>query len=214
MLARLFGIWDDIAASKSRQTFKDLAARLMVDVPPDQFNQAIMEFGALHCTPKQPQCSECPFSGWCRANKENVQHLLPVKSKKVSAKKRYFYYYVIKSGPKLLLKKRAHKDIWQGLYDFLLVEHDIETDPMELLTGSIPNESLMDQMVVGEPSIEYRHKLTHQHINARFLEIEAIDETALNRWKQAFDLKVFSVSEVHELPKPILINNYLKAGIF
>ena len=214
VLSRIFGIWDDIALPKSRQVFKKLAARLMEGAPADQFNQAIMEFGALRCTPNQPNCYQCPFSGFCQARIDNVQHLLPVKTKQTSARKRYFYYYVIKSGSRLLLKKRVRKDIWQGLYDFMLVENDGETDPVKLLTYNMPDKSMMDQILVGEPSNEYRHKLTHQHINARFLEIEAVDEAALDCWKRAFDLKAYSVSEVHQLPKPILIDNYLKADIF
>ena len=214
VLSRLYGIRDDIAAARTRSTFKRLASKLMRGAPPDQFNQAIMEFGALQCTPNQPHCHQCPFAGYCQAQLENIQHLLPVKTKKVSAKKRYFYYYVIKSGGHLLLKKRERKDIWQGLYDFMLVESDSKTDPIELLASKMPEQSMLDQMLIGEPSAEYRHKLTHQHINARFLEVETLDEAAFDCWQQAFDLQAYSMHEVDQLPKPILIDNYLKADIF
>jgi A/G-specific adenine glycosylase len=181
---------------------------------PDQFNQAIMEFGALHCTPRQPHCNSCPFNAWCHASINGSQQLYPVKQKKTAARNRYFYYYVIRSGPGILLKKREHRDIWQGLYDFLLVEYDDEADPLDLLAGQLPDKTWMNEVQVGAPSEIYRHKLTHQQINACFVLVETDDQHILQRWKKTFALKEFNVSEVHQLPKPILIDNYLKADIF
>ena len=214
VLSRLFGIRDDIAMPKSRKVFKNICSRLMEGSAPDQFNQAIMEFGALHCTPRKPKCNSCPFAACCQAYIDGTQHLYPFKSKKNAVRDRYFYYYVIKSGANILLKKREKKDIWQGLYDFMLVEFGHQTDPMELLAGKIPNRTWMDQIQVGAPSEVYRHKLTHQQIIACFLLVETNDEQTFWRWKQAFELKEFNIDEVHELPKPILIDNYLKADIF
>ncbi len=214
VLSRMFGILDDIAVPKTRTTFKEHSAKLMKYAAPDQYNQAIMEFGAIQCTPKQPKCAQCPVNNFCYAYSNELQHRLPVKTKKNTARKRYFYYYVLKSGSRLFLKRREHKDIWQGLYDFMLLESSTEMDPVTILTDNLADPRIMDQLVIGEPSAEYRHKLTHQHINARFMEIEAADEKAFDDWQQAFDLQAYSKSEVHELPKPILINNYLKADIF
>ena len=214
VLSRIFGVRDDIAIPNTRAIFKTLSAELMKHAPADQFNQAIMEFGALQCTPKRPQCSDCPLSTTCYAFANNLQHQFPVKTKKMSARKRYFYYYVLKSGSQLWLKKRTRKDIWQGLYDFMLLESDSKSDPVDLLAYHMPNPSMMNQMIIGEPSVEYLHKLTHQHINARFLVIEASSEAAFDGWQQDYELQAYSRSEVHKLPKPILIDNYLKADIF
>lgn len=214
VLSRVFGIQDDIAASKTRKIFQKLSFSLMNGSPPELYNQAIMEFGALCCTPAQPKCLSCPFSSYCQANMTKTQHKLPVKTKKTAVRSRHFYYFVVKSGPCLLMKKRERKDIWQGLYDFLLVEHKAEMEPIKLLANSVPDGSWLEKIQVREPSMIYKHKLSHQLINAKFTIIDAIDNQTLRIWKQAFDLEEFEVPEVVNLPKPILINNYLKEDIF
>lgn len=214
VLSRVFGIEDDISIPKTRKVFKDISAALMRGARPDQYNQAIMEFGALTCTPRNPKCYSCPFTGYCKAHSSGTQLSFPVKSKKVRVRHRYFYYYVIKSGRSLLLKRRQQKDIWQGLYDFMLLEPGSETDPLELLDHHMPNVCWTKGIEVGEPSATFRHKLTHQQINACFVVVETGDKRTFNHWKLTFELKEFNLSEVHRLPKPILINNYLKADIF
>ena len=214
VLSRVFGIQDDIAATKTRIIFQKLSVRLMDSSPPELYNQAIMEFGALVCTPAQPKCMSCPFASYCQANMTQTQHKLPVKTKKTAVRSRHFYYYVLKSDSCLLMKKRERKDIWQGLYDFLLVEHQGEIDPMKLLVNSVPDGSWLEKIHVSEPSMIYKHKLSHQLIIARFTVINAIDNATFRTWRQAFDLEEFEVTEVVNLPKPILINNYLKEDIF
>ena len=122
VVSRVLGISDDIAVASSRKVFFNYSKQLMMDAPPDLYNQAVMEFGALHCTPKQPKCDSCPLSLTCYAFQNSRQHQFPVKSKKVKVRNRDFYYLVIKSGASYLLNKRASGDIWQGLYDFYLIE--------------------------------------------------------------------------------------------
>ena len=214
VLSRVAGIDLDIATPKTRKTFKQLGADLMQNHPPDLFNQGMMEFGALHCTPVQPKCDTCPFSDYCYAFLNQVQQEFPVKSKKPKVRNRYFYYFVIRSGSDMLLKKRTEKDIWQGLYDFMLVEHHQETDPISILESALPRHSKIDQLYVGDPSTPYKHKLTHQNIQACFLTVEPKNMEIFRRWKKQFNLSQFDVSEVDNLPKPILIDNYLKADIF
>jgi len=214
VLSRVFGVQDDIAASKTRKIFHKLSARLMNGSPPELYNQAIMEFGALYCTPAQPKCLSCPFSGYCQAYLTQTQDKLPVKTKRTAIRNRHFYYYVVKSGTCLLMKKRERKDIWQGLYDFFLVEHQGEIEPIQLLANSVPDGSWLEKIQISEPSMTYKHKLTHQLINARFTVINATDNQTLSVWKQVFGLEEFELPEVVNLPKPILINNYLKEDIF
>ena len=214
VLSRIFGIKEDITLQKTKNIFRNYSAKLISGSPPDLYNQAIMEFGALHCTPAQPKCFDCPFSNYCQAFEHQSQHQFPVKTKKTAVRNRYFYYYVVKSGQYLLMKKRERKDIWQGLYDFFLVEHNGATDPIPLLASNLPDGLWLDQVEISEPSVTYRHKLTHQLIQAQFLVVEPRDHQTLVDWKQVFGLKKFDVEEVLDLPKPILINNYLKEDIF
>lgn len=214
VLSRIFAIQDDIGLQRSRKVFKECSSKLMAGSPPDRYNQAIMEFGALHCTPARPKCHQCPFNHFCRAFQLGIQHRYPVKSKKKEVRKRLFYYFVVKSGSQVLMRKRNEADIWQGLYDFLLVESDCEHDAMELLAGHLPQGSWMDGIQVGEPTLPYRHRLSHQLIQAHFVLIEPKDNKTFTDWKKAFKLEAYKTAEIQDLPKPILIDNYLKADIF
>jgi len=214
VLSRIFGIRDDIALRNTKKLFRDYSTKLINGSPPDLYNQAIMEFGALHCTPAKPKCFDCPFSSYCQAFQQQTQHQFPVKTKKTAVRNRHFYYFVFKSGSYLLMKKREQKDIWQGLYDFFLLEHQGVTDPIGLLETHLPDGSWLDHVKVGEPSVTYQHRLTHQLIKAKFLVVEPQDKRTLMHWKQLFGLKKFKVQNVLDLPKPILIHNYLKSDIF
>jgi A/G-specific adenine glycosylase len=214
VLSRVFGVKDDISLQRSRKVFRDLSLELMGDAPPDQFNQAIMEFGALHCTPGKPKCLDCPFNHYCQAYKLGKQNEFPVKSKRTNVRQRFFYYFVLKSGSCVLMKKRQPGDIWQGLYDFMLVEPELESDPFNLLAEILPISTSFDQLIVNEPSSPYSHKLTHQLIRARFIQVELPDSMTLAHWKKRLKLDEFEVDQIHHLPKPILIDNYLKAHLF
>jgi len=214
VLSRVFGIREDIAAAASRKVFKKRSSLEMGQAPPDLYNQAIMEFGALQCTPNQPGCKDCPLSSGCYAFTNNCQTRLPVKSKKVKVRDRFFYYLVIRSGSSYLLNKRTNKDIWQGLYDFYLLEQGNETDPLKLLEQNLPKLNGMGDLQVGEPSVVYQHKLSHQNISAQFIPIDSRTDRAFEEVKASLKLIEFEASDLHDLPKPILINNYLKADIF
>jgi len=133
VLARVFGIEKDIASGEGKKYFFSLANKLIDKTRPDLFNQALMEFGALHCLPKNPKCGECIFSKSCNANQRNLQAVLPVKSKKLKIKTRYFYYFILINKNKVLLKRRTEKDIWQGLNDFYLIETTRSQKPAILL---------------------------------------------------------------------------------
>ncbi|RZK92973.1 MAG: A/G-specific adenine glycosylase, partial [Hymenobacter sp.] len=134
VLARIFGLHADIAAPSSRKEFQALAD---LHLPPSHaadFNQAIMEFGALQCTPAKPDCLFCPLQSECWAFQHGQVALLPVKAKAKAARTRHFHYLVLRHGGQLYLKERPGGDIWQGLYDFALVETDnAELPAAELL---------------------------------------------------------------------------------
>ncbi|MDH3710550.1 MAG: A/G-specific adenine glycosylase [Cyclobacteriaceae bacterium] len=214
VISRVFGITSDITKPAVRKEFKQAARELMPATAPDTFNQAIMEFGALQCTPKKPGCRECPFGETCHALNHNLVNDLPVKSKKTKTRDRFFNYFLVRYQDQLLMKERTAKDIWQGLFDFLLLEQDTSYEPMASLEQHLPGADFMSKATVSEPSPVYRHKLSHQHIHARFTEIELLHERQVQAWKEVFDLQQFEVEEVQKLPKPILIDNYLKAVIF
>lgn len=172
VLARYFGIQTPIDSEKGKSEFQLLATSVLAENNPNIHNQAIMEFGALHCTPKTPDCYNCPIVTTCVAAKSNLVNSLPVKSKKVKTVTRYFYYYIIVSDNFILLQKRTENDIWKNLYQFPLLETPKEITDDEIIATQIPWLS-QGTYNIKKVSQAKKHQLTHQTIFARFIEIEA-----------------------------------------
>lgn len=206
VLARVFGIDKDIASSEGKKYFFKKANELIPTDTPDIFNQAVMEFGALHCTPQTPKCESCPFERSCIANAKDLQKLLPVKTPKLKIKKRYFNYVVINHRGKLLMRKRVAGDIWNGLYDFYLIETKRSIKPQVLLK----QEEKMDNLVIEDVSMLYKHILSHQHLITRFIMCSVKSLENLQPLFNKNSLKFYSISQVEKLPKPILVNRFLK----
>jgi len=208
VLARLFGLHADIAAPSSRKEFQALADRHIPAAAPADFNQAIMEFGAIQCTPAKPDCLFCPLQQQCWAFQHGQVALLPVKSKAKAARTRYFHYFVLRYEGQTYLRERREKDIWQGLYDFALAETPTtELAPAELMRHLDALGAQLDTRRVAEPSATYRHILSHQKLEVRFhpliLTAPLPDVTLRD-----LGLRAYSKDEIEALPKPTLIVNY------
>lgn len=216
VLARVFGVDTDIASHKGAKEFGALAKSLLPNEHVDAYNQGIMEFGALQCTPQKPDCMYCPLQSGCVAYAQGKQKELPVKIKKIKIKNRYFHYLICfyKKGDQTLvaMKQRGSKDIWGGLYDFWLEEHSQILDTVDMLGAiHLPKEQL-EQWVIIKESVTYKHILTHQRIQAKFYHVE-INE--VQKKLPVFDnFSFFELSEVAALPKPVLIDNYLNKDFF
>jgi A/G-specific adenine glycosylase len=206
VLARVFGIDKDIASTEGKKYFFKIANELIPTDTPDIFNQAVMEFGALHCTPQNPKCETCPFEKSCFANTKEMQKLLPVKTPKQKVRKRYFNYLVIEHDGKLLMRKRIAGDIWNGLYDFHLVETKKSITSSKILN----QDSVLEKLVIKDVSILYKHILSHQHLITRFIMCAVETQKPLQSLLKEGSLKFYSKSQVEKLPKPILVNRFLK----
>jgi A/G-specific adenine glycosylase len=211
VLARIFGLHSDIAAPSSRKEFQAVADTHLPPAHAAEFNQAIMEFGALQCTPAKPDCLFCPLQSQCWAFQHGQVALLPIKSKAKAARTRYFHYFVLRHGEQLYLKERPGGDIWQGLYDFALAETDAADLPAaEVLRHVEAMGGVLDTSRVAEdrPTPTLKHVLSHQKLEARFHAVElatALSEATL----RDTGLRAYSAAEIEELPKPVLISNYL-----
>jgi len=205
VLSRVFGIETEINSPKGKKDFTELANELISKKHPEKHNQAMMEFGALYCTPKNPSCTDCVFSSQCFAFKKNLQLVLPVKTKNKAARKRYFYYFIIKKGKSLMMKKREQKDIWHGLYDFYLVEKKRSTK----LDSIMEEDSFLNTLKIDfntlETSAPYKHILSHQIIISKFVVIQ--DHKTSFPLDKAF--RFYSSAKISELPKPVLISRFL-----
>ncbi|HSM63299.1 MAG TPA: A/G-specific adenine glycosylase [Gillisia sp.] len=201
-LARYFDIDTPINSTAGQKEFKALASELIDADDPATYNQAIMEFGALQCKPQNPLCESCPLSNSCLALAKNKIKLLPVKLKKTKVKKRFFNYLVFLSEDnKTLLEQRLGKGIWEGLYEFPLLESDCLIGIDELLKdeerfpeGKDHNRKL--SLFNDTPII---HKLSHQHIYTRFwiLENAELSDEAV------------PLASIQEYAVPVLIANFI-----
>jgi len=214
VLARVYGLRDDIATTQGIKKFYELAESLISVNKPDDHNQAIMEFGALQCTPKKPDCLYCPLTDACIARKEGVQMELPVKTKKVKVKTRYFYYVVFSYEGRILMRKRQNEGIWEGLYDFHLIETTEEADMGKLAEMDGTLAQALDDGVLEEESKNYKHILTHQRIYAKFLKISLNTAPSLEKLTKINNYGVYDPDQAKALPKPILVDKYLQESIF
>ncbi|WP_305982197.1 A/G-specific adenine glycosylase [Roseivirga thermotolerans] len=210
VLARVFGLYNDISESKTLKIFEQLANELIPANNAAEYNQAIMDFGATQCTPKNPACDTCPLHTICFAQQHGEVEKLPVKSRKTKVKKLYFDYFMFEHGQQILMHKRLGKDIWQGLYQFYLKESKTKQKTEECLKH-IP---LIDHIHVQSVSSPVRHLLSHREIFARFFRLRVNDLNTFVSIQQELNLQAYSLSEVQDLPKPILIQNYLKSEMY
>ena len=174
VLARIFGIDTPIDSNAGKKVFSGLAAELLDRRHPDLYNQAIMDFGAIQCTPKVPVCLYCPLRENCVALASGRVEKLPVKAGKAVVKPRYFNYLHIHCRGVNLLARREAKDIWQNLYEYPLIETGQETE-LEVLQQTPAYLELMQEageIQILRSFIMPKHVLSHRIIYARFYEIE------------------------------------------
>jgi A/G-specific adenine glycosylase len=207
VLSRVFGISDDIASTTGKKRFTALANSIIPACDPATHNQAIMEFGAMWCTPRNPQCDRCPLSRGCVARQRGLQAELPVKQRADKPRHRHFIYLVVRHGRSLLLKRRDDKDIWRGLWDFPLLE-----STRKLSDGELAKE-LGNMVTKSTPLIfsrEYKHVLSHQIIFARFAEVNMRAGTKWPRGGFFSSAVPCGPQKIHRLPKPVLVTRYLE----
>ena len=163
-----------IDSNAGKKVFSGLAAELLDRRHPDLYNQAIMDFGAIQCTPKVPVCLYCPLRENCVALASGQVEKLPVKAGKSVVKPRYFNYLHIHCRGVNLLARREAKDIWQNLYEYPLIETGQETE-LEVLQQTPAYLELMQEageIQILRSFIMPKHVLSHRIIYARFYEIE------------------------------------------
>ena len=132
VLSRYFGIDVPIDSTEGKKTFTALAGEVLDKSRPADYNQAIMDFGAVQCTPQSPNCLFCPLSGSCRALSEGKVQQLPVKQHRTKTTNRYFNYIYVRMGAHTLIHKRTEDDIWKNLFELPLVETEKDLSEEEI----------------------------------------------------------------------------------
>jgi A/G-specific adenine glycosylase len=207
VLSRLYDIDIPININEGQKTFARLADELLNREQPGLHNQALMEFGALHCTPKNPNCLLCPLQAQCLALAHQTVMQRPVKLQKTKVTIRYFNYLVIRIKDSIYLHKRSDNDIWKNLYDFPCIESEkqlsaeevVATEQFEQLIGS-------KVFTIEKVSPIFTHKLTHRTILAQFIEIKLEQKLLQIETK---DLFLTRETDLGTFPIPRLIDLYL-----
>ncbi len=207
VLARRFGIETPIDATAGKKEFAQLAQELLDRSNPSIYNQAIMDFGATHCTPSNPNCADCPMRENCIAYHKGLISKLPIKSKKLKKKTRYFHFLMLQtSNKKFVLQKRVKKGIWRNLYQFPLIEGK-ELLNFDALTKTKKWQIFFSNQnfSLKKVSKNYKHLLTHQTIFIRFfeLQLEGIPDNLSNCIE-------VSSKEFEQYAFPRVINRFLE----
>lgn len=210
VLSRFFGIDDEINSGSGMKKFRELALSILPDRNISTYNQGIMEFGALHCKPANPECNECPLADSCFARKNGLQSKLPVKAKAAAKKDRYFTYLVFYNDKGVWMKERTGKDVWGGLYEFLLIEKSKLCSSKELL--KLP--ALSGICKKGEYQDGKKHILSHQNIHSRFWTFEVGNSKAEKKVLEKEGLSFFTFEESEGKPMPVLIKNFYATFFF
>lgn len=196
VLSRFLKIETPIDSTEGKKEFKKVAMSLIKGHNPNQFNQGVMELGATICSPKKPQCEECPLNQSCLSFSTNEMLNYPVKVKKIKQRVRYFNYLVIADKEDIYIEQRLGKGIWQNMFQFPLLETDKEMEEWKEEIEGLRLESV---------SLPVKHILSHQKIFAKFWELRIEDSSfkSLSSW-----LKI-KLEDIESKPIPKLIDNYI-----
>jgi A/G-specific adenine glycosylase len=205
VFARYFGINTPVGTSAGKKLFSTLASELLDKKNPSAYNQAIMDFGATICKPKNPLCSVCVQAKNCQAFQNDWIGLLPVKSPPLARKSRILYYFIVGAGKnKFWIRERTGSDIWQNLYEFILWESG-KVIPLKDLQKTLFFRNTFGKTGhrIRQISPAYRQNLTHQSITGFFVHID----------KPLFDVTGYqsvSLGQVRQFPFPKIISEYIK----
>ncbi len=202
VLARVFGIATPVDSTAGRKAFRALAARLIDEDHPGDHNQAVMELGALVCTPRAPRCGDCPLALRCMARRMERTGELPVKAGKPKVRTRHFNFLHITTPKGIYLEKRTGRDIWQGLYQLPLIESD--RAPTRERFGILLQQQLGTGWTIVRRHGPVKHVLSHQHIVALFWEVRPPKGY---RKPKVWSLTGADTLDGHALPR--LIERYL-----
>jgi A/G-specific adenine glycosylase len=198
LISRLYNIHDFIDVPAGQHKIRQKVDLLLDKKCPGDFNEAMMDFGAMLCTPQNPDCRNCPLQKYCIAFHKGTMNILPLKSPKKENKKRTFHYFFIRTEKGILLKQRTQKDIWHNLFDFPMIELSADENLSKELIASYFGRVESKFNLIQE----IMHKLTHQELSLYFYEV-IFDQTPEGYIEVSFnDLHSYAV------PKPI--ENFLK----
>ncbi len=192
VISRLYAIDKPVDLPSTLQEIRQLSLELISEVEPDLYNQAIMEFGAMLCTPKNPKCDICPVQAECLSYPGKDYLRIPYKSRKTKVQERALHYLVFEHQGSFFMKQRTASDIWQNLFDFP------ETGPEELPTLLRRLNTVPERVF---PPVT--HLLSHRKLTIYFTHCLLPDKDI------PLEGTWFTVEEAEELAKPKVVVDFL-----
>ncbi len=208
VLARLFDIDLDILSTPGKKMFSKIAQELLPSGHAAAYNQAIMDFGALQCTPQKPNCMFCTLQEHCEAFQHGTIDQRPVKKKAAKKRKRYFHFLDTSASGILCIEKRQDKDVWEGLFQFPLVETK-GSAPLDITAWNIKTLNQNDHPI--QLKVEIKQTLSHQIIYGSFYQFvgKPDAETIQQMLITEGNIQCISMQELDQYGLPRLINRYL-----
>lgn len=205
--SRVFGVDLPIDSLKGKRVITEIAQELLPGSQAAKYNQAVMEFGALQCTPHSPSCTDCPLADKCVALAEGRVDMLPLKSYKTKVTPRYLTYLYIHDTDSLLLHKRTGNDIWQNLYELPLIETEmaIDADGLFLHPDFLAWKKTIPYYTYKGATGGIKHVLSHRVLHATFHELEVLGELSCSD-----GYVVVPFSELGHYALPRLLERYMK----
>jgi A/G-specific adenine glycosylase len=208
IFSRYYGVFTAIDTTRGKKELSAIAQEMVDDLQPDIYNQAIMDFGALMCSPKKPQCYDCPLIESCYAFRNGCVDRLPAKSKKIVQRTRYFSYLMIKQGKYTYIRKRQGKDIWHSLYDFPMIEAEKELMPVAITSTKEWKELFgRAKATILHVSDLVKYPLSHQKLMTRFYIVELSSAAYLPQG----DFIKIRIADLDQYSTPVLIDSYMAA---
>ena len=206
--SRVFGIGEPIDSARGKQMIVETAQALLPAAHAAKYNQAVMEFGALQCVPRNPDCMVCPLADKCVARTEGRVEELPVKAHRTKVIPRFFSYLFIHNGETMLLHKRTADDIWHNLYELPLVETGEKVTVDELFGAPefVVWQSLLPNYIYRGRVGGIKHVLSHRVIHASFDELEVLGPLPCIE-----DYIEVRMDELDQYALPRLVERYLKS---
>ena len=194
VLSRIFNIHTPIDSTEGKKLFAAKALALLPKGAAGAYNQALMDFGATICKPL-PECARCFFNNRCPAFLQNCQASLPVKEKKTAVRERWFHYVILESGGAIAIKQRMGKDIWQRLFEVVLVEGATKLEKAQLLSILETSYGVnTKELTVISAAGHTTQRLTHQFIYFSFLHLQLPEKQPIPgyQWVPKAELPTFA----------------------
>jgi A/G-specific adenine glycosylase len=203
VLSRILDIETPVDSTEGKKLFANLAQQILPKNQAGAYNQALMDFGATICKPL-PECAHCFFKKECKAFALHKKQALPVKEKKLIIKERWLNYFVLRHKHKIAIRQRTEKDIWQNLFEFLLIETEKKPTAKNLFLQLEKSYSISknDFNILKEAQVSQR--LSHQIIHFSFLTLELINPTNID------DMHWVEIKKIDQYPFPKTLQSLLQ----